>query len=532
MNRQRALAAAGLLVILLSAGVPGSSIEAALGRENGSLAWGPGLFRVLLALHGVVLMLLARQTVSCTSGGTPSQLPWRPLLVLTGVALALRAIRLDTCLWMDEIFAVTESIRAPLGAVVSSFPTQNQHMLYSLLARLSLGAFGESEWSVRLPAVFFGVGCVWSLFFLGRVLIGTREALLASTLMTVSYHGVWFSQNARGYTGLLFFTMLVTWLWIEASRRGRTWWVWYALAGAAGLWMHLTMAFVIATHALIEVARLIRGRGSWTALTSIALAGTLALQLYALSLPEFLRTGLGEVSLPSQWTSPLWAAAEAVRSLRAAFSGVAVVVAGGFVAAVGFVSIWRRSPAAGLAFIMPGIICGAAMIALGHNLWPRFFFFCMGFVLLIVIHGVFRAPALLRLSERWTERLGNGGAWLLIAASAITLPLCYRYPKQDFTGARDYVESRRRPEEAVTAAGLAAPAYRYYAPAWSEAQSDEAFDAVAERTEWLVYTLPPHLQAWQPRTWASIQRGFETVRIFPGTLGDGSVFVCRRRAKQ
>ena len=36
-------------------------------------------------------------------------------------------------------------------------------------------------------------------------------------------------------------------------------------------------------------------------------------------------------------------------------------------------------------------------------------------------------------------------------------------------------------------------------------------------------------QAWFPDIWNLIQHEYEVVRVFPGTLGDGQVVVCRRR---
>src|SRR4029077_4969670 len=119
--------------------------------------------------------------------------------------------------------------------------------------------------------------------------------------MTVSYHHIWFSGNARGYMGLLFFTLLATWLWLEAMDRDdwRTW-LFYAGSVVLGLWIHMTMLFVVAAHVAIfalvwmrtgrQPARLAR------AAASFALCGTVALQLYALALPEFIRTAAGEVS--------------------------------------------------------------------------------------------------------------------------------------------------------------------------------------------------------------------------------------------
>ena len=56
----------------------------------------------------------------------------------------------------------------------------------------------------------------------------------------------------------------------------------------------------------------------------------------------------------------------------------------------------------------------------------------------------------------------------MILASAATVPRCYALPKQDFAGARDFVEHARGAAEPVVAVGLAGRAYHeYFAPKWS-----------------------------------------------------------------
>jgi hypothetical protein len=122
----------------------------------------------------------------------------------------------------------------------------------------------------------------------------------------------------------------------------------------------------------------------------------------------------------------------------------------------------------------------------------------------------------------------------MILASAVTVPRNYAYPKQDYTGARDYVESHRGPNDVVVAVGLAGVAYeRYYAPAWSVAQTEAELELVRRGggNTWLVYTLPVEVKAYRPGVWQTIQSDFTIVKVFPGTLGGGEVVVCRQRPK-
>jgi len=529
--------------------------HALLGQVTNSLRWGPALFRVLLAAHGMLLIAIGLTYRSAPSRSsriprTAEHRQWALLCGLLAVALVLRLWALNSCLWFDEVLTLVDFVRRPLGELVTSFPSQNQHMLFSVLAHWSIGVFGEHPWALRLPAVAFGVASLWALFLLGRSVLGAREALLACALMTVSYHHVWFSQNARGYTGLLFFATLSTWLWIECrARRAWSWHIAYAVTVALGMWTHLTMAFVPVVHALLHgadvVRRVVRDGDRSVIADSVRpvaawlLAGSLTLQLYALSLPEFLRTGLHEVSLESEWTNPLWVISESVRSLQVGFGALVVVLGGLCVAVVGWVSLARRDWMTASALVLPPMLGGGLMLVLGHNLWPRFFFFSMGFALLIAVHGTMTTPeialAVLPRTPGGARRAATAGivlTGLMIAASALSLPRVYALPKQDFTGARDFVETARRAGDGVVAVGLAGLAYhRYFAPQWLQADTPEQLDEIrrSHASVWLVYTIPVELKAYRPEIWKVVDRDFETVKVFPGTLGGGEVHVCREK---
>ena len=547
LARSPRLALCGALLIVAAIAISNSAMEKAFGRSPHSLSWGPTLFRALLVLHGAILLIASafpRNLQSAAPIEWPSRQGWFILGALTIAGTAMRIPGLDSSLWLDEVLTMARYARPPLAWIFTSFPDQNQHMLYSILAHVSMQAFGEHAWALRLPSVILGLISIWSLYFLGRRVVGNAEALIASALMTVSYHHIWFSQNARGYMGLLLFTNLATWLWLEAMDRD-TWpaWIGYAVSVALGLWIHMTMLFVVASHALIflsvwarsnrDPAKLLR------AAAGFVLCGTITFQIYALSLPEFLRTAAGEVSPPSEWTNPLWVVTETLRSLRIGFAGGFVVLCGGVLVAAGWLDIFRREQRTAWAMVLPAVIGGGSMLALGHNLWPRFFFFAMGFALLIVVHGAVLLPHLLfRLLDprqalrEWPRRLGYALAGLIIVASITTIPRCYALPKQDFTGARDFVERQRRPGDAVIVVGLAAHAYsEYYAPSWPVAETLQDMAALRHNREttYVVYTLPIELKAAHPELWKTVENEFETVKVFPGTLGGGEVYVCRNR---
>jgi hypothetical protein len=162
----------------------------------------------------------------------------------------------------------------------------------------------------------------------------------------------------------------------------------------------------------------------------------------------------------------------------------------------------------------------------------------MGFLLLIAMEGgmtiVSRVVSAIA-QPRWATAAATAAAALVVAGSALTVPRCYAYPKQDFTGARDWVDRHRAEGEAAVAVGTAALVYKtYYAPHWTPIENAAEFETLHRRSPspWLVYTLPIEVRTYRPDIWQVIEKEYRPVKIFPGTLqGGGDVYVCRRSAQ-
>lgn len=537
-----------------------------LGANVKELSWGPTLFRALLLFHGVLLISIglfrnalgtfggARSRTHAPSAPKTSRVAIWTLLLLTIVAIGLRLWNLNSDLWIDEVLTLLDFVRKPLGEILTSFPSQNQHMLFSVLAHISTSIFGESAWSLRAPSIVFGAASIWAFFFLCKNLVGEREALLASALMTVSYHHIWFSQNARGYMGLLLFTLLATWCWLEAIETSRSkWWFGYSAATVLGMWVHPTMAFVVAAQCLIHIVLLIAPRLSgsgrsgslerkagWKPFAAWLLSATVTLQLYALALPEFLAVGLHEESKDSEWTNPIWVFSEALQNLKIGFAGSFVLICGAAFVAFGWARVFKLNRRAGVIMVLPAAMAGASMVALGHNIWPRFFFFSMGFGLLIVVHGAMQLPRVLgnysgyfRARPLIVSAVGIASCTLLLVASLSTLPRNYSLPKQNFSEAKNYVESHLSKGDGVVAVSLAGIVYgSYLRPYWPVAATGRELTAIELQSDhvWLVYTLPIEVKAFRPELWNMIENHYQVVKVFPGTLNGGEVFVCQRKS--
>jgi len=461
---------------------------------------------------------------------------------ILAAALALRLHHLGDGLWFDEIVTFVRYTPLGLREVVTTYDFQNQHFLYTLLAKAAIAIFGASAWALRLPAVLFGVASVGMLYLVVRDTLGAREALLSCGLMTFSYHHVWFSQNARGYIGLLFFTLLTGWLLLRAlGRDRRSDWLAYAVAGAAGVYTHLTMVFVVLAHFPLWVAAAWWRRGSARPLGARGLpfgfvpAGLLSALLYLPVLPQMLGGTLREGGLVDEWKNPLWALLEFARGMRVGLANGVVALAALVVFALGCFALLRRRHGAtllALLFLPVGVTAVVALLK-GHHLWPRLFFFAIGYGVVVAVSGALECGRIAGRTLGWPAgrgRLaGTALAVAMIAVSATTVPRAWG-PKQDFGGALEYVRTHRGPGDAVVTVGLATFPYReYFSVDWRAVESVEELEQViaGSRTTWLVYTLPFQLEAVHPELKRFIDERFTAVESFRGTLGGGAVSVCR-----
>jgi hypothetical protein len=205
------------------------------------------------------------------------------------------------------------------------------------------------------------------------------------------------------------------------------------------------------------------------------------------------------------------------------------LIGGGLVAAIGFVSYWRWSRMVATLRVLPVAIAGAALVATSHTLWPRFFFFGAGFAILIAVRGVFESlrPALPRAVESRGPAIATGALALLAIASALTVPRAWQ-PKQDYEGALAFVTAQRTASDAIVTFDMAGAAYKAWPdPGWLRPADVSELGGI-ERSHartWAVYAFPTRLSAVQPELWQHLQSDYRTAARFPGTLGEGTIYV-------
>jgi len=483
------------------------------------------------------------------------------LTLITLVGAALRFYRLDTDLWIDEIGSFEYAMEASLVELVRTFHSPNHHLLNALLERASVAAFREHDWSVRLPAAVFGIATIPAMHWLARPLMGRWQSLSVAFLTAVSYHHVWFSQNARGYTGYLLFSVLATgalWRLIHATRR--RWIVIYVVSAILSLTSLVIAAFMMIAHVLLAaalllvrrhrrepVATLARALGLAFGLTfvaSLAIYGPMAAELLRNVGSAYVREGTGFQPVSLEFVT------ETLKGLAAGFGSLALVGAIPFLAlvVVGTVSLMRRAWLVVLSFIIPLCLMAALVVAAGWLTSPRFFILVVPLAFLVAVETldlVARRLSQLAAIEHSRRRIYGVLATMAVAACAVALalglPRYYAVPKQSFQAAIASFARRAGPGDALVAVYQADRGFQYYTRRLGLDRENRYFATrttggldslgaqLAGRRVWVATTFERAFKLEDPALWKRVEDGWSRVEWFPATVGYGEITLWQPR---
>ncbi len=459
------------------------------------------------------------------------------------LALLLRIVGLDAPLWYDEILTIDTHLRLPWSDMMQGY-SMNNHYLFNLQSKSMISLFGEQNWVVRLPAVLFGVGAIAAMWWLARDVAGTTIAHLTALLLAISYHHIWFSQNARGYTELAFFGTVGMILFLRGLAHPKpVIWLAYGVTLALAIFTHLTGAFLFAAQGLAWLSYVAFGsfRNSLKPgqiklpLLGYIVGGVLTLLFYAPLLPSLLDTvgavsGTSTIDVMQEYQNPLWSLLEGVRTAIGS-TGILVGIVALTVVILAFLGAKPAhsnaplfGPIVGVHIVLTLIL----LVTLGMRIWPRFFFVDIAFLMLLIVLGV-------RLICNWFGQLSRPMFVIasigMIAISGVLASRNYVAPKQDLNGAFEFVEAARTPKDRVFSVGHASTVFGgYFGADWQAILTDEEYLAASALPGPMIFVV-----AFPARTLrkvsaldADTEDNLKLLYRFPGTLGDGAVLIFRR----
>ena len=117
---------------------------------------------------------------------------------------------------------------------------------------------------------------------------------------------------------------------------------------------------------------------------------------------------------------------------------------------------------------------------------------------------------------------------LIILGSLVILPHNYRYPKQNSTGSLAFVQSQAGPDDVIAVVGHLGGGYEnYFSPDLAFPESVEELEALRgpDHRVWVLNSYSRDMRTRLAEISDYLQQEFQLEKTFPGTLGDGNVYL-------
>ena len=188
------LASYGICFLLLAISSYGASLRGSFLTERALRSLGKAITMVRADLRPAMRRRLF-------SGQNAS---W--LVLVLGIGIAVRAYFLAQPMRYDEAYTFLNYINGDFTRAFH-YPIPNNHVLHTLLAKLSTLIWGAHPESIRLPALLAGIASIPLVFCLCRELLRKSSGLFAAVSIAVSPYLILYATNARGYSIIVFLSL-------------------------------------------------------------------------------------------------------------------------------------------------------------------------------------------------------------------------------------------------------------------------------------------------------------------------------------
>ena len=137
------------------------------------------------------------------------------------LAIVLRFYQLDRVLGgHDENAMLLYFGYAPLKAIVTNYWDVNNHIFHTILVRIMGIFFGEeNSIAIRLPTLLFGLASLWMIYRVALDLFNSNLiAHMALLIAAINPTHIHYSQTARGYSLIIFFSTVMILLSLKVLR--------------------------------------------------------------------------------------------------------------------------------------------------------------------------------------------------------------------------------------------------------------------------------------------------------------------------
>jgi mannosyltransferase len=171
---------------------------------------------------------------------------WKWVAAMAGLLSLTIAMfmSLNQSVWFDEGYSIIMAKR-PVHELIALTSIDAHPPLYYLYLKLWGSIFGWSEIALHLSTALFGAASVVVMIAIARKLFSPKVAVVVAPFVVLAPFLARYNYEIRMYAMVGFIGLLATWVLIHARQsRTRTWWLWYAVLVAVGMYT-LYMSIVI-----------------------------------------------------------------------------------------------------------------------------------------------------------------------------------------------------------------------------------------------------------------------------------------------
>lgn len=160
-----------------------------------------------------------------------------PLLLIMIAAVIIRLYFLGEPMRYDESSSFLLHSSRPFTYALSYYIGPGNHLFHTLLSRSAYLLLGNEPWVLRLPALIAGILLIPVSFIVMRSIFTATTALLAAGLVCSSSVLIFQSTNARGYTLICLFFLLILGIGMYLqTHKNPSAWILFTLFSALGFY--------------------------------------------------------------------------------------------------------------------------------------------------------------------------------------------------------------------------------------------------------------------------------------------------------
>ncbi|HIK72319.1 MAG TPA: hypothetical protein EYF97_03510 [Gammaproteobacteria bacterium] len=172
------------------------------------------------------------------------------LTVLISLGVVLRAYQLDRALGGgDENEVLLSWVYTPIESIVTTWSLGSlggHHVFHTIVLRIMVLLFGEeNELAIRFPAFVAGIACLWFVYKIAKeIFISKVVAQFVLLAVVVCPIHIYYSQTARGYSFMMFFSTLSIYATLQILKTEK-YFKWCLLLFLSGFLLVYTMPLAV-----------------------------------------------------------------------------------------------------------------------------------------------------------------------------------------------------------------------------------------------------------------------------------------------